>query len=123
VSIWPILAAAATSPPNLKDLPDYSRGSRLAVNDMALVFGLIGLVVAALVIWAWFIRGPKKHPDEAHQPNLQPAKPSVTVTDDGRERHRKKKRVRRRDHRLRNPTLDQVGGLPPPRDPQESTSV
>ena len=123
MSILPILAAAATKAPNLKDLPDYSPGSRLAVNDMALIFGLIALVLAALVIWVWFIRGPKKHPDELHRPNLQPSKPSVTVTEDGRERHRKKKRVRRRDHRQRNPTLDQVGGLPPPRDPQESPSL
>lgn len=124
MNIWPILAAAANQPtPTIKDLPDYSRGSRLVVSDMTMVLGLIGLLVVALVIWAWFIRGPKKHPDEVHTPNLQPSKPDVTVTEDGRERHRKKKRVRRRDHRHRNPTLDQVGGLPPPRDPQESPSV
>ena len=123
MSIWPILAAATADAPTIKNLPDYSRGSRLVVSDLTLVLGLIGLIVAALVVWAWFIRGPKKHPDEAHRPNLQPSTPSVTVTDDGRERHRKKKRVRRRDHRQRKPTLDQVGGLPPPRDPQESPSV
>jgi hypothetical protein len=124
VNIWLILAAASTPAPSLKDLPDYSRGSRLVVSDLTLVIGLIGLIVTALVVWARFIRGPKKHPDEDHQPNLQSnVKPAVTVTEDGRERHRKKKRVRRRDHRHRNPTLDQVGGLPPPRDPQESPSV
>ena len=123
MNIWPILAAATSKAPTLNDLPDYSRGSRLVVSDMTLVLGLIGLLVTALVVWAWFIRGPKKHPDEDHRPNLQPSKPDVTVTEDGRERHRKKKRVRRRDHRQRNPTLDQVGGLPPPRNPQESPSV
>ena len=49
--------------------------------------------------------------------------PYVTVTEDGRERHKKKRRERRRDHRHRNPTLDQVGGLPPPRDPHQITPI
>jgi hypothetical protein len=39
-----------------------------------------------------------------------------------RERRRKKRRTRRRHHRSRNPTLSQVGGLPPPRDPKQPTS-
>jgi hypothetical protein len=122
MNIWPILAAA--TPPTLKDLPDSSTGSRLVASDLSIVMGLIGLLLVALVVWAWFIRGPKKHPEEANRGSLQSnRKPEVTVTDDGRERHRKKKRVRRRDHRHRNPTLDQIGGLPPPRDPQESPSM
>ena len=124
MSIWPILAAAAVAPTTIKDLPDYSRGSRLAFSGLSVILGILGLLLVGLVFWARFIRGPKKHPEELNRPELKSnLNPSVTLTDDGRERHRKKKRVRRRDHRQRNPTLDQVGGLPPPRDPQESPSV
>ena len=119
MSILPIFAA-----PTLTDLPEYSRGSRLVVSDMTLVLGAIVLIILGLVFWVVFIRGPRKHPDEQHEPQLEAnSKPAVTITEDGRERHRKKKRMRRRDHRHRNPTLDQTGGLPPPRDPQESPSV
>lgn len=119
MNLIPILAA-----PTLTDLPEYSRGSRLAANDMALVVGSVGLLVLGIIVWVVFIRGKRKHPDEENTPKLNAnVKPAVTITEDGRERHRKKKRVRRRDHRQRNPTLDKTGGLPPPRDPQESPSV
>jgi hypothetical protein len=36
---------------------------------------------------------------------------------------RKKKRQRRREHRQRNQTLAQTGGLPPPRDPEQSPTI
>ena len=52
-----------------------------------------------------------------------PSGSAVTVTEDGRERHRKKRRSRRREHRQRNPTLSQTGGLPPPRDPEQSPTI
>lgn len=119
----PILFAA-DPPPTIDQLPDYAPGSRLLGGDMALIVGAILLVILGVILWVVFIRGPRKHPDENHRPNLQSkTKPAVTVTEDGRERHRKKRRLRRRDHRQRNPTLDQTGGLPPPRDPQETPSV
>ena len=120
----PAVLAAAGKAPNIKDLPDYSRGSRLLANDMVIVFGVIILLALTVVVWIVFVRGPRKHPEVANRKPLGvDSKPEVTVTEDGRERHRKKKRVRRRDHRQRNPTLDQTGGLPPPRDPQETPSV
>ena len=40
-------------------------------------------------------------------------KSTTTITEDGR--HRRRKRRRRRDHRQRNPSLSETGGLPPPR--------
>jgi hypothetical protein len=118
MNISPILAATLT------ELPDVSRGSRLVAWDLSIVLLLVGLVVTAIVVWAVFIRGPRKHPEEVNRTPLGAnPNPYVTVTDDGRERRKKKRRERRRDHRQRNPTLDQTGGLPPPRDPQESPSV
>jgi len=119
VNITPIFAA-----PTLTDLPEASRGSRLVALDMSIVMLLIGLIVVSIIVWAVFIRGPRKHPEEINRPKLGTnPNPNVTITEDGRERHKKKHRQRRRDHRQRNPTLDQTGGLPPPRDPQESPSV
>ena len=40
-------------------------------------------------------------------------KSTTTVTESGL--HRRRKRQRRRDHRQRNPSLSETGGLPPPR--------
>ena len=114
-----VLAAQAPSA-----LPDLTPAARKLPSDLTLIFLLMTGVVVVLLFWVIFIRGPKKHPEERDRKPLGvTAIPSVTVTEDGRERHRKKKRVRRRDHRDRNPTLAQTGGLPPPRDPQESTSI
>lgn len=117
---WLLILAAQTTP----ELPDLTPGSRPITSDIMLIFGAIGALVLALLFWVVFIRGPRKHPEERDRKPLQ-ANPNrdVTITEDGRERHRKKRRVRRRDHRDRNPTLAQTGGLPPPRDPQESTPI
>lgn len=114
-----ILAAQAPTA-----LPDLTPAARKLPSDMTLIFLVIGAILLVLVAWVIFIRGPKKHPEvRDRKPLGVTATPAVTVTEDGRERHRKKKRVRRRDHRDRNPTLAQTGGLPPPRDPQESTPI
>jgi len=95
------------------DLPQSSKVPALVASDLILIVGLGALIFGGIITWVVFVRGPRKHPSEKHSaPKVNPA---VTVTDDGRERHRKKKRVRRRDHRQRNPTLSQTGGLPPAR--------
>ena len=108
----------------LNELPEHARGSRIVASDMTLILGAIALLVAAIFVWVAFIRGPRKHPEVRNRKVLEAKpNPNVTVTEDGRERHRKKRREKRREHRQRNPTLDQTGGLPPPRDPQESPSV
>ena len=117
MSIAHILAAQTP-----EALPELTPTSRPIASDITMLLFAIGAVVIAVLFWVIFIRGPKKHPDESDRKPLGvTTKPDVTMTEDGRERHRKKKRVRRRDHRERRPTLAQTGGLPPPRDPQEST--
>jgi hypothetical protein len=118
----PLLLAAAQQ--NIKDLPEHAPGSRMVASDMTLLLFSVGAVIAAIIFWAIFIRGPKKHPEIANRKPLEAKpNPNVTITPDGRERVRKKRRERRRDHRQRNPTLDQTGGLPPPRDPRETTPI
>jgi hypothetical protein len=104
------------------EFPKASRVPGLVASDIVMMIGLAALVFGALIAWIVFIRGPKKHPSEERKP-LPPPSPMVTVTEDGLERHRKKRRTRRRDHRQRNPTLSQTGGLPPPRNPEESPTI
>jgi hypothetical protein len=103
------------------DLPAASKVPGLVASDLILIVGLGTLIFGGIVTWVVFVRGPRKHPSEKR--SYPKAVPPVTVTDDGRERHRKKKRVRRRDHRQRNPTLSQTGGLPPPRADEETQTV
>lgn len=109
----------------LADIPNELKPSKvpgLVATDMILVIGLAALLFGGLISWIVFVRGPRKHPSETRTV-AKPATPAVTMTDDGRERHRKKRRSRRRDHRQRNPTLSQTGGLPPPRNPEESPTI
>lgn len=105
------------------ELPKTSKVPGLVASDIILMIGLAALLCGGLITWIVFVRGPKKHPSETHTYNNTKATPAVTVTEDGLERHRKKRRTRRRDHRQRNPTLSQTGGLPPPRNPEESATI
>ena len=81
----------------------------MRMSDMVLLIGIAILLGVALLIWAVFIRGPKQ---EREQHNYESRK-YVEEREDGTIRKRKKHRRRRRDHRQRNPTLAEVGGLPP----------
>jgi len=110
---WAVIIAAvdiAATPPVTKHV----------AADMVKIVGLAVLAFGGIAAWIYFVRGAKKHPDEDHQPNLSS---SVTITEDGRERKRKKRRERRRDHRQRNPTLAETGGLPPERGSQPGPSI
>jgi hypothetical protein len=95
------------------DLPASSKVPGLVASDLILIIGLGTLIFGGIITWVVFVRGPRKHPSEKR--SMPKITLPVTITDDGRERHRKKKRVRRRTHRQRNPTLTQTGGFPPPR--------
>jgi hypothetical protein len=118
-----VMLAAAQAP--AQGLPEVGPGAKPFAPDLTFLLMVAAGLGVLLLLWAMFIRGPKKHPEERDRKPLgvTATKPEVTMTDDGRERHRKKKRVRRRDHRDRYPTLAQTGGLPAPRDPQESTPI
>ena len=116
-ALTPILAAADLE----IELGPTSTVSGRVASDMVLIVGLAVLLFVTVIVWAVFIRGPRKHPSEDNSPRLNT--PKATVSEDGTERRRKKKRTRRRDHRQRNPTLSQTGGLPPPREAEESPSV
>ncbi len=110
LGLTPIFAATVQSAIDqlpVQPAPRTLLGMRL--SDMMLLVGVALLLAVALLIWAMFIRGPK---DERGERNYHSRK-YVEERDDGTIRKRKKHRRRRRDHRQRNPTLAEVGGLPP----------
>ena len=103
----PILAAQNTLDQlGVQAAPRNLLGMR--ASDMILIMSIAVMLSLALIIWAVFIRKPKEKEERVYH-----SRPYVEERDDGTIRKRKKHRRRRRDHRQRNPTLAEVGGLPP----------
>jgi hypothetical protein len=102
------------------DLPaaQPTRVPRLVASDLVVILGLAGLIFVLFIAYLVFIRGSKSEIQAPRRSHNDESTPS----DESNGHRRKRKRVRRRDHRQRNPTLSQTGGLPPPRDPQQSSS-
>jgi hypothetical protein len=104
-------------------LPGPSKGSRLVASDLMLILMMGLLIFAVLIAYFVFIRGPKSEiqisPKRVHKDDPEP---DDAFSQDPNARRRKKKRVRRRDHRQRNPTLSQTAGLPPPRGSEPTSS-
>jgi hypothetical protein len=91
-------------------------------NAKDLLLVVVIVIVVALVFFAWaaIVRTPRKshthyHSDD-HSGSGRRRKRSGVGRMFGRKRHRRK-RTTGRDRPV-NPTLSQVGGLPPPRDPE-----
>ena len=107
----PILAAAAVQNP-LDQLPIQPAPRNLLgmrASDMMLIIGIATALALVLLIWAVYIRKPKRDSEK----RIYESRPYAEEREDGTIRKRKKHRRRRRDHRTRNPTLAEVGGLPP----------
>lgn len=92
-------------------------------DDMAVVMGIGLLLMLALAVWAKFFR---KSSDKRSGSNDKfrsvPDASALSSENSETERRRKKRRRRRRDHRPRNPTLAETGGLPEPRKLDEQDS-
>ena len=109
----PIFAAAETANPldqlGVQPAPRNLLGMR--ATDMLLIIAITLFLGLILLAWAVYIRKPKA---ERGERNYQ-SRPYVEEREDGTIRKRKKRKRHRRDHRQRNPTLAEVGGLPPPK--------
>ncbi len=79
-------------------------------NDFLLLMGAVAFLTLLFLVWAVFIR--KRKQDLADW-RLQESRHSSSHHSDG-SGHRRRRR-RRREHRPRNPTLAETGGLPPAR--------
>jgi len=115
IGLRPMLAAADLP------LPQPTRVPRLLASDMVLILGLAAVIFVVIIAYIVFVRGSKSNIQRPSRHHHEESSDS-TNDDSGSGRHRKRKRVRRREHRQRNPSLSQAGGLPPPRDPQQSSS-
>ena len=83
-----------------------------------IVFGAIVGVVFLAVIWAVYLRRRRRHHSHKHSHHHRQESSEIQPAEGGEQggaRKRRKWRRRRRDHRPRNPTLAETGGLPPVR--------
>jgi hypothetical protein len=95
----------------------YSPAPGLAQDILVLVGVGLGLLIV-LMIWAKFIRRRSSRHSSSHHDTQRVLDESGSESG-GHRRHRRRHRRRKRDHRPRNPTLAETGGLPPPRDESE----
>jgi FtsZ-interacting cell division protein ZipA len=104
-------------------LPESWHWMGLTLKELLTMLGAVALVTLLLVLWAVYIRkGPRRHSHRHHRHEQHysddPNNPSGLAEDPpdseatGDKRYRRKRR-RRREHRARNPTLAETGGLPP----------
>ena len=87
-----------------------------ATREFLLVLGAFVLVTAVLLLWARYFRKRRRHHSHHHHHHHSTEQSAATGTDltaSGQETHRRRRRRRRREHRPRNPTLAETGGLPP----------
>ena len=64
------------------------------------------ILAIPLLLWARYVRKPSSEKREPHHW-------LVEEEDDGSGKHKRRRRKKKRDHRPRNPTLAETGGLPP----------
>ena len=102
------------------DVLPASHWMGLSVKELVILLGAVTAVTLLLVIWAvYFRKKPHRHHHHHHDHDssseeVEPAKYSDSGSAEGESGRRyRRKRRRRRDHRPRNPTLAETGGLPP----------
>ena len=96
-------------------LKKVTEGDGFNRRDVLIVIS-IGVVLGALLfVWAYF-RYRKEDGIDDRDTEEAESEPTQSTSESGEpERRRRRKRRRRREHRPRNPSLQQTGGLPPPR--------
>ena len=103
--------------------PDKALGKTggMLVRDILLIAGALLVLAVILVIWARSASRRSKRRRRHHR-RSEPGStlPKETASGSREHRHHRNRR-QRRDHRGRNPTLDEAGGLPPMRSESSST--
>ena len=95
--------------------PSSGSGFFDAVKGPLLILAIaLGLaLVIAIVIMTMHRDGGAKQSRHGRSARLSPAKPMAPGEEGDRRKKRRRHKRRRRDHRKRNPTLFETGGLPP----------
>lgn len=90
-----------------------------ATREGIIIFGALGLVTLLIVLWAIFLRKPRRRRRSHHHSHQRSSEPTVSPEASAEEtapappqKDLKRRRGRRR-YRSRNPTLAETGGLPP----------
>ena len=96
----------------------FNVSSGHALVDMFIVLGVLLLVCLGLFLLVSFVKGRnsksqtphrRKH-SKSHSSSIRVASSTAVDGEDGKQR--RKFRKRKKDHRPRNPTLAETGGLP-----------
>ena len=92
----------------------------LTLKELLILLGAVSIVVLIVFIWAVYIRKtPRRHSHHHHHHHHSSSQSNIDTDSDqqdpnaNEERRYRRKRRRRREHRPRNPTLAETGGLPP----------
>ena len=102
-------------------IPGASRVMGLTLKELLLLLGAVGVVTLLVVLWAVYLRkrpGEHSHRHHHHHHHSRAQDDTVSSSANGdpdgtTEKRYRRKRRRRREHRPRNPTLAETGGLPP----------
>lgn len=108
-----LLFHMAATDPLTETLERTSKGSGLSSRDVLLV-SLAGLALASF-LFAWVYLRFRKRRQKAEARDFARLTSSSSASPSDGSDGRRRKRRRRRAHRPRNPSLQQTGGLPPPR--------
>src|SRR5437016_1002519 len=106
---------------NLRNFQISAGGVRLVLTDILLILGALMGLTLILILWAKFVRRERRKHSSSSKPRVLVP---VEKEEDEPEpvelggKRRRKFRKRRREHRGRNPTLAETGGLPPLREEQ-----
>lgn len=97
----------------------FAKSSKMFLDDVFVVFAVGAVIFAALVLWVKYTRKRRKRISGGEKVFRGGEVVSEPENEEGAAeiRRRYKRRVRRRSHRNRNPTLAETGGLPPARSP------
>jgi hypothetical protein len=101
LSVCSLVAAAI---PDAAQLPNaLNPNTQQSLRGVLPIIIVVAAVVVALVIWAVFIRKSPRYRQKG----------ALLEGEAEESGGRRRRRRRRRDHRTRNPTRAQTGGLPP----------
>ncbi len=97
-----------------------TKATKMVFADTLVAFIAGGVICGTIAIWAIYRRRRRKRVtggEKVYRPGALSLEEEAQAEEI---RRRYKRRVRRRDHRGRNPTLAETGGLPPVRTEHES---
>ena len=109
-----ILQQAAAEGPLLQKVEELTKGTRVHTREMMFVVVIALAVGVLLFLWVYF-----RHRNKAGRADGRELSRCKSNRGERESKGSDGRRRRRRTHRQRNPTLDQTGGLPPPRPEDE----